>query len=480
MHKFNFNKNILLGLLSLVLFSPTSSAGLIAPDNDLRNDLAWLSDRGVINISLSTWPLSQEEIERTVSLAKSNNQSEKRVLDRVQRRIGEIKSNIRLQAYTSTDRPGLPQSFANRSSSAHGLGVAIGGSGEYWDINLQGMVEGDQFINDSSRWNMDGSYGAVKVFNQWLSFGEVSQWWGPGYDGSLLRSDSSRPVIGFMMQRAEQSPFETPWLSWIGQWQYQLTAGQLEQYRAVPDANLIGARFTMMPSSFLELGASRMMMWGGEGRPESWDSFWDAATGDDNTGNAKHDPGNQLGGFDARLKLQPLFGIPVSLYGQVIGEDEANYLPSKNAYLFGIEGHHALQNNQINWYIEGADSRSEFDDEGVFYNHFVYTDGYYQQGYPLGHAMGGGGSAISGKVELVLEEGQRWSTRVMYARVNPQNQKINHAFPRSDTLKGIELGWGYNFDSKVRLNTYIWYTDSDHNSQDNIGAKLGVEIPINL
>lgn len=72
-----------------------------------------------------------------------------------------------------------------------------------------------------------------------------------------------------MLQRADQSPFETPWLSWIGRWQYQLSAGQLSQYSSVPHTKLIGARFTMMPTDFTELGASRVMQWGGEGRPQS-------------------------------------------------------------------------------------------------------------------------------------------------------------------------------------------------------------------
>ncbi len=47
-----------------------------------------------------------------------------------------------------------------------------------------------------------------------LSFGEVSQWWGPATTAGLIRSDAARPVAGFMLQRADQSPFETPWLSW--------------------------------------------------------------------------------------------------------------------------------------------------------------------------------------------------------------------------------------------------------------------------
>jgi hypothetical protein len=52
--------------LALGLLSSASSlayaSGLVMNDNELRNDLAWLSDRGVIRLSLSTWPLSQEEI----------------------------------------------------------------------------------------------------------------------------------------------------------------------------------------------------------------------------------------------------------------------------------------------------------------------------------------------------------------------------------------------------------------------------------
>lgn len=49
---------VTLGLLSS-LGAQAYAAGLVVNDNDLRNDLARLSDRGVIHLSLSTWPLSQ-------------------------------------------------------------------------------------------------------------------------------------------------------------------------------------------------------------------------------------------------------------------------------------------------------------------------------------------------------------------------------------------------------------------------------------
>lgn len=47
------------------------AAGLASDDNALRSDLTWLNNRNIISINLSTWPLSQEEIERALHSAKS-------------------------------------------------------------------------------------------------------------------------------------------------------------------------------------------------------------------------------------------------------------------------------------------------------------------------------------------------------------------------------------------------------------------------
>ncbi|MNW07927.1 hypothetical protein D3C71_2046220 [compost metagenome] len=94
--------------------------------------------------------------------------------------------------------------------------------------------------------------------------------------------------------------------------------------------------------------------------------------------------------------------------------------------------------------------------------------------------MGGDGQMLSGRVEMVLDDGQRWSTRLVYAKVNPNSQSINHAFPKSDTLKGIQLGWGYNFDSQVKFDTSLWYTDNNASTADDVGAGISFEVPINL
>lgn len=469
-----------LGLASAVS-AQAFAAGLVLNDNDLRNDLAWLNDRGVIHLSLSTWPLSQEEIARALKKAKPSYSSEQVVLARIDSRLNSLKADFRVSGYTSTDQPGTPQGFGQTQAADNSLSLAFNNSGEWWDVHLQGNVEGGKRISNGSDVNPNGSYGAIKFWNQWLSFGQMPQWWGPGYEGSLIRGDAMRPMTGFLMQRAEQNAPETWWLRWIGPWQYQISASQMNQYSAVPHAKIIGTRVTVSPFQSLELGGSRIMQWAGKGRPHSFSNFWDGFTGKDNVnGDTSDEPGNQLAGFDFKLKLEPTLGLPISFYGQMIGEDESGMLPSASMYLGGVEGHHAWGKSAINWYVEGHDTRTNMNRENYSYTHHIYTDGYYQQGYPLGDAMGGDGRLLAGKIELVTEDNQRWSTRLVYAKVNPREQRINKAFPHSDTLKGVQLGWSGDVYQSVRLNTSLWYTDNDHSTADDVGASAGIEIPLSL
>ncbi len=62
--------------LSIAILATASSAifaqGLVLNNEDLRTDLNWLNQQGVISISTSTWPLSGDEIQRALSQAKSD------------------------------------------------------------------------------------------------------------------------------------------------------------------------------------------------------------------------------------------------------------------------------------------------------------------------------------------------------------------------------------------------------------------------
>ncbi|MWL97009.1 capsule assembly Wzi family protein [Escherichia coli] len=466
------------GLLLVWPFSSLAS-GLVMNDSELRDDLLWLSARGVIRLNLSTWPLSYDEINRALKKAKPSYSSEQIALARVEQRLVFLKADSRIGGYASTDTMGIPSGFAQTRFAESALSLAFNAGGEGWDMHLQGNMEkGSQLNKDSTR-NVNGSYGAVEFWNQWLVFGQIPQWWGPGYEGSLIRGDAARPVTGFMLQRALQSAPQTWWLRWIGPWQYQVFAGQLTQYTAYPHTRLTGGRLTLSPFSSLEFGASRVMQWGGKGRPRSWRYFWEGMVGRDNKGSFR-EPGNQLAGFDARWNLEPVFGIPVSFYGQMVGEDEAGFLPSAWTFLGGIEGHHSVGKEAINWYVEVHDTRADMRRLNTVYTHHIYTDGYYQQGYPLGDATGGDGQLYAARIERVSKNNQRWNIRLIYAKVNPESQSINKVFPHSDRLKGIELGWRGDVYHSIRLNSSLWFIRARHSKHDNAGVGVGIEIPFNL
>ena len=361
--------------------------------------------------------------------------------------------------------------------SQYAIAAELNAGGQNWDARLKVKGEKDPQIDHDQDVNVEGSYLAGKLWNQWVIAGQIPTYWGPGHDGSLIRGDASRPVYGVTVQRAEQKAFESKWLSWIGPWQYQAFSGQLDDYQAIPDTKLLGLRLTAQPLPYLELGASRVLQWGGEGRSENWDTLWNAIKGNDNFEDGDLDKSNQIAGLDARLNLQQLLNVPVSLYGQFVGEDEAGLLPAKKMYLAGVDYSSAYKNIPYQFYAEWADTTTNGNVDGISYNHYIYTDGYYQHGYPLAHAMGGDGEMVSVGGDIRFDPMNRLSGRALYAKVNQSGRLTNFAFPENDKIKALDLTWTHYIKPSIPLKINGWVADSDLNGND-AGLSLGVELPL--
>ena len=477
-------------LYAAVLFGmslPVLAQGIVLNNQDIRTDLNWLNQQGVIQISTSTWPMSGDEIQRALSQAKISNNTQQKVIDSIQNALKADNQTAKLGLFAETDQKNIPQAFGDREKAQYVGSLEFNGGGENWDAKLRVNGEKDPQIDNRRDVNVEGSYIAGKLWNQWVIAGQIPTYWGPGHDGSLIRGDASRPVYGFTAQRAEQKAFESKWLSWIGPWQYQAFAGQLEDYKAVPDTRLMGIRLTAQPLPYLELGASRAFQIDGEGQPGSAKAYWNALIGKDNecadsTCTGVGNPSNQLAGFDARLNLQSLLNVPLSFYGQYIGEDEAGLLPSKKMYLAGADYSSSFKNLPYQLYIELADTTTNGDPVGVSYAHHVYKDGYYQQGFPLGHAMGGDGEMVSVGGNIRFDVMNRLSGRLLYAKVNQSaslfaDKQINLAFPEQDKIKALDLTWTHYIKPTIPLKINGWVSDSDVHGND-AGASVGIEIPL--
>lgn len=450
-------------------------------DMSLKSELDWLQAQGVIQISTTTWPLTTNEINRALEGANVRTPEQQQIVQSVRYTLSkQPKSlvNTTVSAYGQTDRKQLPQTFADDKLANFEASARAGISEDNWEINLQANVKDDDI--DDNDISFDGSYVAGKYANQWLIAGQIPTWWGPGNDGSLIRGDASKPVVGLTMQRDTQTAPSSPYLNWIGPWQYQLFLGQLDDYNAIPDAKLIGTRLTASPAPWLDLGASRMIMWGGDGRSESFSSFVDALTGkNDNTGDANTDPTNSLAGFDVRVNLAPLTNLPVGIYGQYTGEDEAGGLPAKNMYLAGVDFASSINTDGMGsmpyqLYTEWADTRTGGDVKGISYNHYIYTDGYYQYGYPLGHALGGDAESYTIGGKLWMDNQNFINAKVQHAKVNQSNRATNSAFPESDKLTVLDVAWEHQLNPKTTISSRAWVSDSDIRSTD-VGGGIGVE-----
>lgn len=469
-------------VLSITFISEIATAqNLQMNDMSLKSELDWLQAQGVIQISTTTWPLTTNEINRALEGADIRTPQQQQIVQSVRYTLNkQPKSlvNTTVSAYGQTDRKQLPQTFADDKLANFEASARAGISEDNWEINLQANIKDDDI--DDNDVSFDGSYVAGKYANQWLIAGQIPTWWGPGNDGSLIRGDASKPVVGVTMQRDTQTAPNSPYLNWIGPWQYQLFLGQLDDYNAIPDTKLIGTRLTASPTPWLDLGASRMIMWGGDGRSESFSSFIDALTGkNDNTGDPNTDPTNSLAGFDARVNLAPLTNLPIGIYGQYTGEDEAGGLPSKNMYLAGIDFASSINTDSMGsmpyqLYTEWADTRTGGDVKGISYNHYIYTDGYYQYGYPLGHALGGDAESYTIGGKLWMDNQNFINAKVQHAKVNQSNRATNSAFPESDKLTVLDVAWEHQLNPKTTISSRAWVSDSDIHSTD-VGGGIGVE-----
>lgn len=485
----------------LALATPFASAQqLLPPQSGLYEELNWLNNRNIIQIDLSTWPVSADEIRNALDHAQTQTNNEAEIVNRVRQQLNQGRT-ITLKTENQTERPLLPIGM-EQPHDQHTLSGAVNFSNERFDANLQANVLGGDpagrsdknLINGkpvkrTSSVDLAGTYGGIQIANQWLSVGQQERFWGPGHEGSLILGDSARPVTAVNLQRNVQKPFENPYLSKIGKWNYQIFVGQMlnhDNMLSPRHTKIAGMRVTVSPTRYLDLGASRIIQWGGQGRIQNWKALGNAIIGRDNADTAdqrKREPGNQLAGVDARLKLQPLLNVPVSVYAQMVGEDEANKFPSKNFFLAGVDGSHQLSPKQtLNWHLEGADTSTKFGKmTNVTYRHHLYKDGYYQQGMPMGHALGGDMRSLVLGINSTLYENDRsklfnkqhFGGKLLYA------QTVRKKSADEEKFKGAEIFWRGDIALKNNYNLQVgakgWYTKPEYQK-----AKGGVSVNTGL
>lgn len=438
-------------------------------EEGLRHDVHLLADAGILRTPVTSWPLSWPDIARDVFDVKNPgdfDDATQAALDRVRQQARRASSTgfkgLGLRA-SAAHEPERLRRFAGSPRDEGELQISAGWLGDHIAVGLRATVVLDP--DDGQELRADGSYLAFDVGNWIVSAGVVDRWWGPGSEGSLILSNNARPVPSVTLERNYSDPFKSRWLSWIGPWRASIAVGQTESSGvAVPNAKLLAARVNFKPRPWLEFGLSRTAQFCGDGRPCDFDTFVDLLFGRDNRSDSlseEDEPGNQMAGYDVRMR-SPWPALPLAIYTQWIGEDEAGGFPSK---FLGLAGAEVWGSSRFGgWRLRGefADTACTFTREepdfNCAYRNTLYPQGYTYRGRVIGHSMDNDGRMYSLGGTLVRPSGNLVSFVARRVELNRDGTGSHTISTASVDLYNVELRYSRVFGAG-RLSLGAGYDD---------------------
>ncbi|MET1253614.1 capsule assembly Wzi family protein [Aliikangiella maris] len=401
-------------------------------------------------LPIKTDPLFELELEKLASVAQMPTMSKPYHLDtlvgyldkirishpqlyqRISQYISRYKSTYNITqlsaeiAYSDVDFKNLPNRRGQDSDSEF-TGVVAGyfQLNEYFNLSLGGTI-----YNGSGGIIPNHSY--LSFSNDYLQIdvGYKEIWLSPFQESAMLLSTNAKPIARFNIS----SP--TPWTDY--QIRYDVSFGKLEEMEGIRfgeerksgEPGFLTMHFSLQPFDWWTIGATRTMMFGGGDRDVDLGDVWNAIidpVNSDNCGgeselqNCKEEFGNQQASISNKFDFY--WGMPISIYTELAGEDTNNFKAYKlgnKAYNIGVflpyltEKSSALLEYQ---YIENA-----------WYVHHLYAEGYRNDKHSMGHWWGD---------EKLINDGI--GARITTLRYNWEYSADLHLDFKLSTFKNINL-----------------------------------------
>lgn len=295
----------------------------------------------------------------------------------------------------------------------------------------------------------------LTFWNTALEVGRGTQWWGPGYHGSLLLTDHAFPLD--MIKLGSDEAFRLPWkFRELGEWKVNTFMARLEGDQTFSHENIFGLRVSYLPTAWLELGATRLTQFGGQGSGTSFPkTLIDCYTNPPNQLGAANCNEQVMVDFRARIPTVPYlvpFPAGMQLYGELGSEDKWSQfpIPSRAAFLAGVYIPQVFEGDTMDLRIEYADTdytrRHNPGLVGVWYNNGFYTNGMRQYGFPLGHSMGSDG------IDLFIRS-RRYLTDDLQLGHNLNYQERARGLPVHERKyeAAIDLTWWFSRQTQINF-----------------------------
>lgn len=399
--------NNLFGMLIAVLPCAASAQAWVAPgDGGLRRLVERLVDERTLDLPTLNWPIPKRDLETAIATARRRNDLAPTTLAK----LAELEQQLGASS-TRSSSAGTWSMAVGDPTELRGFADAPRASGEAslewrwhdpatanearWSGELHVTAALDPA--DGTALQPDGSYLALSLGNVLLSAGWQDRWWGGGSDGSLQLSSNARPVFALSVDRERSTPFQTPWLRWLGPWTMGTFMGALEARRIDSNHALLwGFHSAARPLPGLEISVTRNAQFCGSTRPCSGSIFWNVLTGHDNRGenvSTAKEPGNQLATYEIRWAGE-LGQVPLSIGYQNTGETIDNKFPRplRSLALISLASWGDYDAN-TRWraHLEFASTTcSDFNyaqSADCGYENSTFTGGYRYRGRVLGHSI---------------------------------------------------------------------------------------------
>lgn len=504
------------------LFLGVSQAQVVAsvpytPSWAVRHHLQWLIDHAGLQLTGSHWPLPLAAVERALSDLRVDDADPSLersqitwAVDAAKRELAQKRgeSSVGVHARNRSEgltgfgenyTPGSSLTVSSREwragsqevSAALALGLRLEESPNSLQTNFSGFgTEGRYQLR------LDET-AAVVGWGGWnaQAFSHRHAW-GPGWQSSLVNGHNNAPWTGLGLQRGSVAASETPWLSWMGPWNFDVFVAKAQDPLVVanqPDGFLFsGLRLTLRPMPWLEVGLSRGMQTGGTGRPRGAATFVKAFFGQElnqEVDDTFEDSSAQIAGWDVRVACPLAWASwlgSCAAYTQWMGEDAAGKLPLPYKFmsLWGVES--TFEGGRYRGFAEWADTNAyslPWDTNASFPG---YVNGVYRQGYTQG-ARWAGSAQGSGSQVLTLGFMDAELQRMLKLHVGTVHKSIGAFSPAVDAphgrLRGVAASqvfqWGH-----VTLTPELAWTHlskgTDQAASKRHGVRLGLAARVPL
>ncbi len=439
---------------AMLLLCPAANASPWAEvgDADLRADIEILAGAGVIDDITMQWPLPWASIVTRLRARDALAQQPAYVRAAAARVVAAAADQMQfgtLTAAATVDATNAPNVV--RDFGALGRETAIGQlSAEYMSQTTAVRVAlgaEHPYHGGGAAFIPDGSYIAQKVGGAVFYAGYLTHWWGPGWISSLSLSDNARPFPQIGFARDQTDAFDTPWLSWIGPWQFEFFVGVLDGPRLARNTLYVGTRFAINPIPHLEIGFARTTQLCGTGhRCVPIADYFNSGLQTIANPNATNDEST----FDFKYS-DTLGGWPFQIYMQLMNEDNGPFVQSATSHLFGASVWLPIADNPLRLTFEYTDSIATANifsfgnvDHGTAYNNTQYPDGMRYRGRTLGFSLDGDSRLATAQASWRDSDNWTYEVTYNYARVS---DALNPSF-NAVTTAPVRINLG---EARVRI-----------------------------